>query len=109
MQNLKNKIETWLLNKQLDGWKDFPNTMWAQGFEMDTHESFVNLFGEFSLNDERGRQDVIEKLQSADAQIVGNFIFSHWRFLTHWCCCYNPDEELPFFKQLFAILLSKEK
>lgn len=56
------------------------------------------------------RNHVIENLKTVDTQIVGNFIFSHWRYLTHWCeWGFDVEKERKFFKDLFEVLSCKEK
>ena len=109
IKELKIMIEKWNNSKHLDDWENFPETMWAMGFEMDCHESYKQLFNDNLGSSKEERQTVIKNLKTADMQIVGNFIFSHWRYLTHWSYGYDINEEKEYFKELFKVLLCKEK
>ena len=110
MENIKTLIEKWNETVDLERWEKFAETMWAMGFEMDGYESFKNAFGNFSCSNEKGQKAVLKNLaETADIKVVGNFIFSHWRYLTHWSYGYNVEKEGKFFKELFKVLLCKEK
>lgn len=104
---LKTLIEKWNNNERIDDWEYFPETMLAMGFKMDCHESYIELFDDKLGEEKEKRQAVIENLKTTNMQIVGNFIFSHWRYLTHWSYDYDVKKEREYFKKLFEVLLCK--
>ena len=94
-----------------DRWDDFPALMWNLGFEMDCYHSFEDHYQipYDTLNTEKERQDwIIEKLKLCPTQIVGNYVFSRYRHLTHWCD-YGYDEHMGtyFFEKVFPVLENK--
>lgn len=101
---LKELIKNWNETENLERWKDFLETMQKNGFIMDCYESYVQLFDNKLGEEKEERQAVIKNLKTADRQIVGNFIFSHWRYLTHWSYGYDEKKEREYFKELFEIL-----
>lgn len=90
-----------------DGFADF---MWNLGFEMDCYKSFDELYVmPDGIADKKARQDwILSKLDQATTQVVGNYIFSRFRYLTHWCDYgYDDVESSYFFPIAFAILERK--
>ena len=87
--------------------------MTENGFVMDCYESLTTAFPdnqEIIRAIKERNVIVVEKLTTAERQIVGNFIFSHWRYLTHWCeWGFDVEKERKFFKDLFEVLLCKER
>ena len=110
MKELKFMMEKWNNRTCLEDFEAFPETMWELGFEMDCYKSYEKLFGNAYCEKEEDKNKVLKNLKTADRQIVGNFIFSHWRYLTHWCDWgFDVESERRFLKQLFEVLLCKEK
>lgn len=76
--------------KNLDRWSAFPEIMGDLGYEMDCCKSFedyckhrnVNISSTASGREER--KYILYMLENADRQIVGNYLFSIWRYYTHW-------------------------
>lgn len=110
MESIYILIEKWNETENLETWENFYEVMTKNGFVMDCYESFRATFPDVQgVKSTKEKGVVVEKLKSAERQIVGNFIFSHWRYLTHWCeWGFDVEKERKFFKQLFEVLLSKE-
>lgn len=75
--------------KDISKWKTFPETMWGLGFEMDCEESFMKYVEEnhkkpLSYMKEEEKAWRIRVLEEAPVDIVGNQVFSEWRYFTHW-------------------------
>lgn len=96
-------------NDNLDSWIDFPDLMWGLGFEMDCEKSYYEFLKVCGLNlkepknkreENRNRLYVLEH---ANRQIVGNELFSYWRYLTHWSCGYT-EYDVDFIKRVIKIL-----
>lgn len=90
----------------------FPETMKELGFKMDCYKSYEKLFaGQMTYRrlPEQEEQDVIlANLEKSDVQIVGNYIFSRWRELTHWDeSDYSGYDSAYFFPKAFKILADK--
>ena len=111
MENLKTSIKKWNETYNLEAWENFYEVMTGNGFVMDCYESFRATFPDVQgIETKEEKVNVIENLKTADKQIVGNFIFSHWRYLTYWCeWGFDVTQERKFFKDLFEVLLCKEK
>lgn len=70
-------------------WIDsFPDLMWGLGYQMDGGESF-NRFRHHSTlklipakNKRQERRNNLYLLEHADTQIIGNYLFSYWRYLS---------------------------
>lgn len=82
---------------------DFANFMWNLGFEMDCE----NSFNEWVKKQETKYRDVLDALDNALTQIVGNYIFSYFRYLTHWSMGYSIDRCKDFFPKALKILERK--
>lgn len=106
---LKHYVDKWNETENLGKWESFYEIMTENGFVMDCYESFRELFPDVQgTKSTKEKSVVVEKLKTADKQIVGNFIFSHWRYLTHWCeWGFDVEKERKFFKELFEVLLCK--
>ena len=51
---------------------------------------------------------ILRNLSACDIQVVGNYIFSRYRELTHWCDFgYPPERDEYFFPKAFSILIDK--
>ena len=88
----------------------FAETMWALGFDMDCHESF-NDFTEKSplkvkkYKTERERKrNILYYLEHAPRYIIGNLLFSEWRYWTHWSMCGYTEYEVDFLHRIIKIL-----
>lgn len=97
----------------LDKWVDFPNVMWGLGFEMDSGKSFEifkNICGIVLKTPHNEREDKRNKLfllEHAPLHIVGNYLFSHWRYLTHWIMAPYSEYDIDFLVRVINILESK--
>ena len=49
------------------------------------------------------RRNILYLLEHADRQIVGNFLFSEWRYYTHWAL---PGEYDPYMLKFHRIWLT---
>lgn len=96
----------------VDNWYDlhFPEIMWGLGFEMDREESFFNYAVNCGLsvkkpNNERERKrNDLYILEHAPRQIVGNYLFSYFRYLTHWAYCSHDPYDLDYLRRIITIL-----
>ena len=106
---LKHYVDKWNETENLEAWESFYESMTENGFVMDSYESFRTAFPDVQgVKSTKEKSIVVEKLKTAERQIVGNFIFSHWRYLTHWCeWGFDVEKERKFFKELFEVLLCK--
>jgi ADP-ribosylglycohydrolase len=90
---------------------EFPSLMWGLGFEMDCYASFKELYPNAACDERapRKREDrILDKLAQSDVQVVGNYIFSRFRELTHWSDYgYEPEKAEYFFPKAFEILEQK--
>ena len=108
MENIKILIQKWNETENLEAWESFYGSMTENGFVMDCYESFRATFPDVEgFKSTKEKSVVVEKLKSANRQIVGNFIFSHWRYLTHWSYGFDVKKEREYFKELFEVLLCK--
>lgn len=102
------KFTRYMLEPHLEKWNGFPELMWELGFEMDCYRSFEEHYMEpyEEFETETDRQDwIIERLQESPTQIVGNYIFSRYRQLTHWCDYgYSYEVGEYFFQRAFPLL-----
>ena len=102
-------------NSNLDSWLDFPDLMWGLGFEMDCEESYQEFLKTCGLNlkepkNERGeKRNRLYVLEHADRQVVGNELFSYWRYLTHWSMGGYTEYDVDFIKRVITILVEKYK
>lgn len=96
----------------LDEWKDFPELMWGLGFEMDSFESFPfkKDFDKLKLKEPKSnreeKRNFLYILEHESLQVVGNYLFSHWRYLTHWAYFYD-NYDIDFLKRVIKILEDK--
>ena len=80
----------YMITDALDFWDEFPEKMWGLGFEMDCCNSFeeyakqVKLKKDLSSWTREGKRNILYVLEHAPQQIVGNYLFSMWRYFTHW-------------------------
>lgn len=99
----------------LDRWVDlkFAELMWGLGYEMDSCESFGEYIKNSPLKVKQAKTDREQKkndlyyLEHADRQIVGNFLFSYWRWLTHWNMSGYTEYDVDFLRRIIKILEDK--
>lgn len=107
-------FEKYKTEDNLERWDDFPETMWRLGFEMDCENSFQEYVSHYNLNLREAhsvreqRRNQLFALEHADKQIVGNYLFSHWRYLTHWSMGYD-EYESDYLRRVIAILEQQYK
>lgn len=102
-------------NPNPDLWNEdhFPEIMWGLGYEMDAGKSFEDYVANSPLSvkepktERQRKQNDLYYLEHAPRQIVGNFLFSYWRYLTHWAMGYNPEYEFDFLCRVIVILEGK--
>ena len=109
--NIEQLFEPYISEPNPEHWQGFPELMWELGFEMDCYYSAPDL-EEFEVPGDRADEDVqdklLEKMEGWSTQNVGNYIFSRYRELTHWCDYGYPESRGDyFFKRAFPILVSK--
>ncbi len=60
------------------------------GFGMDCGESFKTAYSSDAFQNADDLKKIIGSVQ--DIRILGNAVFSQWRYFTHWACS-APDRE----------------
>lgn len=96
----------------LECWRNFPETMRTLGFEMDCGKSFreyqdtCGLTVKPATNDREEKRNTLYLLEHADRQTIGNYLFSQWRYLTHWSYGYT-EYDVDFLKRVLTLLESK--
>lgn len=68
---------------------ELENAMFALGFHMDCGRSFTERYPD--ANTPEGLQAALNEID--DAAFLGNAVFSHWRYVTHWSRDGTPTEE----------------
>lgn len=107
-------FDRYKVEKNLDLWDGFPELMWAMGYEMDCENSFNEYRGKSNLklneahSEREEKRNILYLLEHADRQIVGNYLFSHWRYYTHWAYGYN-GYDIDFLCRIIDILEKKYK
>ena len=90
-------------------WEHFPETMWRLGYEMDCGESFEDFLKNSELklsevhSERQEKRNNLYVLEHSDRQIVGNYLFSYWRYLTHWAMG-RSEFDIDYLKRIIAIL-----
>ena len=95
-------------------WDCFPETMWGLGYEMDCEKSFqdyclinkVGLKEPKNLRDERKNNLYILEQKKTCRLLVGNYLFSHWRYWTHWSNGYE-EHTADYLHRIIDILIKK--
>ena len=106
----KGMFDEYIKEPDLDKWQGFSELMQALDFQMDCYESFNKCFPEVldkyhTLTETEREEFILEYLKQSDIQIVGNFIFSRYREITHWSQCPPSSPRITqFFPQAFALL-----
>ena len=105
-------FDRYLQEKDLDKWDGFPDLMWSLGFVMDCCHSFEEYQSTCGLSvkqahtERKRKRNVLYVLEHANRQIVGNFLFSEWRYFTHWAYEYT-DYDVDFLHRIIVILKMK--
>lgn len=94
----------------LDKWIEmgFDKAMWGLGFEMDCFELFNKYLDDNNIvikekSKREEKRKVLYVLEHADRNNVGNYLFSYWRWLTHWAYSYD-EYEVDFLKRIIKVL-----
>ena len=102
----------YMITDALDFWDEFPEKMWGLGFEMDCCNSFEEYRknSKLKLKEPHSKREeyknILYLLEHADRQIVGNYLFSEWRYFTHWS--YGWDHyDVDFLRRIIRILETK--
>ncbi len=101
----------------LDKWTDleFPGLMKALGFEMDCGESFDEYTKNSPLKvkpaktERERKKNNLYYLEHANRQFVGNYLFSEWRYFTHWSMSGYTEWDVDYLMRIIAILEDKYK
>ena len=99
----------YMITDAIDFWDDFPEKMWGLGFEMDACNSFeeyakqVKLKKDLSSWTREGKRNILYVLEHAPQQIVGNYLFSMWRYFTHWNNGWS-HYDVDFLRRIIRIL-----
>lgn len=106
-------FEEYIREPNPEHWQGFPEMMWALGFKMDCYTSgpVIEYDPYGNGHSHKEHQDLIlAELQKQPTRIVGNYIFSRYRDLTHWSDYGYPEEQGHyFFERAFPILEAKCK
>lgn len=109
-EQILNLFTPYKIEQNPERWAGFPELMWKLGFEMDCYNSapkYEKLSWEEHTEKEIQDQLLVE-MKKWTKQQVGNYIFSRFRDLTHWCDYGYPEEQgAYFFEKAFAILEDK--
>ena len=95
-------------------WEIFPEKMWGLGYEMDACNSFEEYRKKSKLplkpahSEREQRRNILYLLEHAERQIVGNYLFSMWRYYTHWSYGWN-HHDVDFMRRIVRILEEKYK
>lgn len=95
----------------LESWLDFPDIMWGLGFDIDAKEPY-DIAKELGLklkepkSEREKKRNILYILEHAERQVVGDYLFAYWRYLTHWCYGYD-QYEVNFVKRIITILETK--
>lgn len=93
--------------------KGFDETMWGLGYDMDCHESFKKFIEETPLkvkeptSDRERRRNMLYYLEHAPRQVIGNCLFSEWRYLTHWSMAGYTEYDVDLLCRIINLLECK--
>lgn len=101
----------------LDKWIElgFSELMWGLGYEMDCGESFAEYIKDSPLKvapattEREEKRNYLYYLEHANRQIVGNYLFSEWRYFTHWSMSGYTEYDVDFLMRIIKILEDKYK
>ena len=102
-------------NPYIDRWDidHFPEIMWGLGYDMDSGKSFEKYVAHSPLkvkdytNEREKKRNALYYLEHADKQIIGNYLFSNWRYLTHWSLSGYTEYDVDFLCRIIIILEDK--
>lgn len=80
----------------------FPKECEALKFDMDCGHSFIEAFGEQMWLSSDGLEGVVKR--SNDKKLIGNAIFSKWRFFNHWTYSGPTENDIEWFLIMFRRL-----
>ena len=112
LQYAPGMFHLFMITDNLDFWDGFPEMMWGLGFEMDTCSSFEEYRKNSKLKVKQPQtkrekyRNALYLLEHAPRQVVGNFLFSEWRYFTHWSCGWD-HYDVDFLRRIILILESK--
>ncbi len=96
----------------LEYWTGFPEMMWGLGYEMDACNSFEEYRknSKLKLKEPHSKREnyknILYLLEHTPRQIVGNYLFSEWRYFTHWSWGWD-HYDVDFLRRIIEILESK--
>ena len=102
-------------NPDLWGWADdFPQVMLGLGFDLNGEEPYIiakklGLKLKEPSNKREDRRNVLYILEHASRKQVGNYLFSIWRFYTHWNLAGYNKYDADFVIRILKILEDKYK
>lgn len=86
--NYRGIFNDFIIVDSFDYWSKFHDVMWELGFEMDMYKSFKAVYSvPAEIKEDELNDWTLSKLKEAPIHITGNFVFSHFRHLTHWSDC----------------------
>ncbi len=117
MEYQEGVFEQYKNEPNLDNWIDlnFPELMWGLGYEMDCGESFAEYIKNSPLKvasattEREEKRNYLYYLEHANRQIVGNYLFSEWRYFTHWSMSGYTEYDVDFLMRIVKILEDKYK
>lgn len=102
-------FDKYLNESNIEHWDDFPETMWGLGYEMDCGKSYDAFLQNCGLslkeaqNERQLKRNTLHVLEHAGRQIIGNYLFSYWRYLTHWSMGWSKYD-VDFLHRIITIL-----
>lgn len=72
----------------------FPKECDRLGFRMDSGESFIEKYGTHMLNEVCPSSDINDV---TDIQLIGNALYSKWRYYNHWASSHPGEDEIKWF------------
>lgn len=94
-------------------WLVFPEIMLGLGFEMDCdhgfeeHKAHCGLILNKAHSERQKRRNDLYVLEHAERQIIGNHLFSQWRYFTHWAMAPANIYDMDYLHRVIDILNTK--
>ncbi len=110
VQYRKGIFDQYKVNSDLDAWEGFPELMWGLDFEMDGLKSYSEFLEKSGLklkeptNAREVKRNYLYVLERADQNVIGNFLFSEWRYLTHWSFGIYDKYDVDFLDKIITLL-----
>ena len=82
---------------------EFPEDCKKLGFTMDCGHSFIEAYGDKAMWESRALMNVIDRIDNV--QLIGNALFSHWRYYNHWA--YSITDANEDTKEWFLLMLRR--